>query len=274
MKRLLKEPLVHFLVLGALLFAGYGLLNRNDRSAPDRIVVSKGQLASIMETFMRTRQRPPTGEEWDELIQARVREEVYYREALVLGLDKDDTVIRRRLRQKMEFISDDNNSQTPPQDSELNSYLQAHPDKFSTEQNIAFRHVYLNPEKHGDNLTRDAAQLLAKLNQADGDTTSATMGDPFLLESSFTAIPADEIAKQFGREFEAQLRGLQPGQWQGPIESAFGVHLVLISERTEGRLSVRHGQRLALLSSGINSPNRCQTKDGTCRLLDWWDLSF
>jgi hypothetical protein len=97
MKRILKEPLVHFLVLGALLFTGYGLLNRNSEPAPGRIVVSQGQLASIMENFTLTRQRPPTREELAGLIRAQVRGEVYYREALALGLDKDDTIIRRRL---------------------------------------------------------------------------------------------------------------------------------------------------------------------------------
>ena len=107
MKQLFKEPLVHFLALGALLFAGYAVLNSSGAPAPGRIVVSQGQLASMMEGFTRVRQRPPTPEEWEGLIRARVREEVYYREALALGLDKDDTIIRRRLQQKMEFVSDD-----------------------------------------------------------------------------------------------------------------------------------------------------------------------
>jgi hypothetical protein len=236
MKRILKEPLVHFLVLGALLFAGYGLLNRNGAPAPGRIVVSQGQLVSMREAFIRTWQRPPTHEEWEGLIRDRVREEVYCREAMALGLDKDDTVIRRRLRQKMEFVSDDIVAQVQPTDDELNAYLQAHPDRFRVEQQFTFRQLYLNPEKHGANLAREAAQLLAKLNQAGGDGGLATLGDPFLLDHSFTAAPSSEIAKQFGQEFAAKLGGLQPGQWQGPVESGFGVHLVCITERKEGRL--------------------------------------
>ncbi len=236
MKRILKEPLVHFLVLGALLFAGYRLLNHNAEPAPGQIVVSQGQLASMMESFTRTRQRPPTREEWEGLIRARVREEVYYREALALGMDKDDAVIRRRLQQKMEFVSDDIAAQAQPTDAELNAYLQTHPDKFRVAQQFTFRQVYLDPQKHRANLARDAAQLLAKLNRAGGDPGWAAQGDPFVLDHDFTALPAGEIARQFGEAFAAKLGGLQPGRWQGPVESAFGVHLVFISERTEARL--------------------------------------
>jgi len=234
MKRILKEPLAHFLVLGALLFGGYGVLNRSGQPAPGRIVVSQGELAAMREAFTRTWQRPPTREECKGLIRDRVREEVYCREAMALGLDKDDTIIRRRLRQKMEFVSDDMAAQTQPTDAELNAYLQAHPDKFRVEQRFTFRQLYLNPEKHGENLGRDTAQLLAKLNLAGGDTGFAAMGDPFLLDNNFTAVPAGEVAKQFGEKFAATLGELSPGQWQGPVESGFGVHLVLVSQRSEG----------------------------------------
>jgi hypothetical protein len=135
----------------------------------------------------------------------------------------------------MEFISDDTAAQDQPTDAELNAYLQAHPDKFRVEQEFTFRQLYLNPEKHGTNLASDAAQLLAKLNQPGGDAGFAAMGDPFMLDNSFTALPAGEITKQFGEAFTAKLGGLQAGHWQGPVESGFGVHLVCISARTESR---------------------------------------
>ena len=120
----------------------------------------------MLDSFTQTRQRPPTQEEWEGLIRDRVRQEVFYREALALGLDKDDLIIRRRLQQKMEFVSDDVAAQAQPTDAELNAYLQAHPDSFRVDQRFTFRQVYLNPEKHGKSLARDAAQLLAQLNQA------------------------------------------------------------------------------------------------------------
>ena len=165
-----------------------------------------------------------------------MRDEVYCREAMALGLDKDDTVIRRRLRQKMEFVSDDIAAQTEPTDADLNAYLQAHPDSFRVEPRFTFSQVYLNPEKHGENLARDTAQLLAQLNQAGGKADVSALGDSFLLEHTFAAAPASEVAKQFGEKFAAKLGELAPGQWQGPVESGYGVHLVLVSERTEGRL--------------------------------------
>ena len=235
MKKLMREPLVHFLLLGAAIFAAYSLV-ANSSGEPGKIVVTQGQLASMREGYIRAWQRPPTREEWEGLIRDRVREEVYVREALALGLDKDDLIIRRRLRQKMEFVTDDIAAQTQATDAELNAYLQTHPDKFRVEQQFTFRQLYLNPEKHGEHLARDTAQLLAKLNQAGGDTGFAAMGDPFLLDNNFTAVAAGEVTKQFGDKFTAKLGEISPGQWQGPVESGFGVHVVFLAERTQGRL--------------------------------------
>jgi len=236
MNKFAREPLLHFLLLGAAIFVAYSLLSKGAGDEPGKIVVTQGQLASMMESFALVRQRPPTREEWEGLIRERVRQEVYYREALTLGLDKDDIIIRRRLQQKMEFVSDDIAAQAPPTDADLNAYLQAHPDTFRVEQKFTFRQLYLDPEKHGENLAHDTAQLLAKLNEPGGDTGFAAMADPFMLDNDFTAEPAGEIAKLFGEAFAATLGGLSLSQWQGPVESAYGVHLVFVSERPEGRV--------------------------------------
>jgi len=236
MKRILREPLLHFLLLGAAMFAASAFLSNGESGEPGRIVVSQGQLATMRESFSRTRQRLPTSEEWDGLIRARVREEVYYREALALGLDKDDSIIRRRLQQKMEFVSDDVVAQAQPTEADLNAYLQSHPDQFRVEPRFTFRHVYLSPERRGPNLSRDAAGLLVRLNQAGDPARVAVTGDALMLDASFNAAPFGEIAGQFGKEFAAQLDTLQPRLWHGPIKSAFGVHLVFISERLGGDL--------------------------------------
>jgi len=239
MKRLLKQPLLHFLLLGAGLFLAYSLMPKGPgTSEPGKIVVTQGQIEHLATGFAKTWQRSPTAQELEGLVRDWVREEVYYREAMALGLDRDDTVIRRRLRQKMEFVSDDIVAQTEPSDADLTAYLQAHPDSFRVEQGFTFRQVYLNPEKHGENLARDAAQLLAQLNQADNEGDASALGDSFLLEHQFAAVPASEVAKQFGEKFAAQLGELPLNQWQGPVESGYGVHLVFVSERTEGRLPV------------------------------------
>jgi hypothetical protein len=165
-----------------------------------------------------------------------VRDEIATREATALGLDQDDTVIRRRLRQKLEFVSEDIAAQAEPTDADLDAYLHAHPESFRVERRFTFRQVYLDPVKHGDNLDRESEKLLARLQRAGGDVDSSTMGDSLLLEHAFQSVPAGEIAKQFGEEFATKLGELALGRWQGPVESGYGVHLVLVRERTEGRL--------------------------------------
>jgi hypothetical protein len=154
---------------------------------------------------------------------------------MALGMEKDDTIIRRRLRQKMEFVSDDIAAQAEPSDADLGAYLAAHPDAFRIEPRLTFRQVYLDPKKRGANLAGDAAQLLAQLNQPGGNAVPAELGDAFLLEREFTAVTPAEAGKQFGGKFELALARLAPGPWQGPVESGYGVHLVQVTARTEGR---------------------------------------
>lgn len=237
MKKLLREPLLHFLLLGAVIFAVYSRVEkRSSGSEPGRIVISTGQLAAMAEGFTRTWRRPPTREEMDALIRDRVQEEVYSREARALGLDKDDSIIRRRLRQKMEFLTDDVAALAEPTEAELGDYLQAHAGFFRVQRDFTFSQVYLNPSHHGDHLAQDAAQLLGQLRQAGDNADLSELGDAFLLEHQFHSLPATEIGKQFGEKFMASLAEIPPGQWQGPIESGYGVHLVRVTARTEGRV--------------------------------------
>jgi hypothetical protein len=236
MKRLLREPLFHFLLLGAAIFAAYGLVSKRSSAEPAKIVISAGQVAAMAEGFARTWRRPPTRAEIEGLIRDRVQEEVYCREAMALGLDKDDTVIRRRLRQKMEFVTDDVAALAEPSDDQLSVFLKAHADTFRVQRQFTFSQVYLNPERHGENLARDTAKLLTQLQQAGDKAEISELGDSFLLEHKFESLPASEAVKQFGEKFAAKLGELSPNQWQGPIDSGYGVHFVWISERTEGRV--------------------------------------
>ena len=231
MKRVLHEPLAHFLLLGLLVFAGFKLASRNDAGEPGKIVVTQAQVESLVNGFSRTWQRPPTTLELEGLIREYIREEVCTREALALGLDKDDTVIRRRLRQKLEFISDSVASQAEPTDEQLQKYLQAHPDGFRGERQFSFTQVYLDTQKHGENLTRDANQMLVELRLAGSKPDVSKMGDSFLLEPNYEALPAGEVSKQFGEKFTARLAEVPVGEWSGPIESGYGVHLVLVTDR-------------------------------------------
>ena len=227
----LREPLVHFLLIGAALFAAFSFLGKRTGNTPSQIVITPGRIEHLAATYNRVHGRPPMPEELAGLIREYIREEVYYREALALGLDKDDPVIRNRLRLKMEFVSDDIAAQTEPTDAQLQAYLQAHPDAFRIEPRLTFRQIFFEAAH-----APAAAALLPQLNKAGADANLAGLGDPFLLEGKFTAVPADEIAKQFGDKFAAQLIVLPTGQWLGPIESGYGEHLVFIADRTTGRL--------------------------------------
>lgn len=238
MKKLLHEPLVHFMLLGVLVFTGFKFFSKNESNPPDTIVVTQGKIESLVTGFTRTWQRPPTREELNGLIRDYVREEVCAREAMALGLDKEDTVIRRRLRQKLEFISESVAAQANPTEAELQQYLEVHREKFRSELQLTFRQVYLDPQRHGINLNRDAAQLLIQLQQAGTDSDISVSGDPFLLDQEYKRVPAGEVSKQFGEKFAARLGDLPVGQWQGPIESGYGTHLVLILDRDEGRMPV------------------------------------
>lgn len=163
----------------------------------------------------------------------------------------------------MEFVSDDIAVQREPTDAELTAYLQAHPDKFRVEPRFTFRQVYLNPQKHGSNLAHDAAQLLVQLNQAGDQADLSAMGDALMLEPAFDAVPTSKVEKQFGETFATKLGGLQLGQWQGPVESGYGVHLVKVSARTEGSLPALAKSAVPCAASGTTPGSWKRTRSST-----------
>jgi hypothetical protein len=234
--KLVREPLAHFLLLGAGLFVVAGSMSKGGGADPGKIVVTTGQIEHLAAGYARVHQRPPSSDELDALIRDWIREEAYYREALALGLDRDDAIIRQRLRQKMEFISNDVAAAAEPTDDDLQRYLDAHADAFRLERRFTFRQVYLNPERRRDAVARDATALLGELRKGGVTADVAGLGDPFLLEHEFDALPGSEVAKLFGGQFAAALAALDTGRWQGPVESGYGVHLVLVRERTDGRI--------------------------------------
>lgn len=250
---LLREPLVHFTLLGAALFVAYGALDRDGANNREAIVVSRGQIEHLASGFTRVWQVAPTAAELDRLIRDHIREEVYYREAIAMGLDRDDGVIRRRLRQKLEFISEDIASLAEPTEHELQALLQSQPKRFRTEPRLTFTHVYLNPERHGGRLAVDAAEVLKRLRAAGARADVSTLGDRFLLPSSFASAPSSEIARQFGDAFARAVNSLTPGEWYGPVESGYGVHLVLVSARVEGRPPALDEVRDAVRREWVNA---------------------
>ena len=232
--KLLREPLFHFLILGAGLFALFGLVDDSEGQRTDRIVVTAGQIEWLAEGWTRTWQRPPTPAELDGLVEDHIREEVFYREALAMGLDRDDMVVRRRLRQKVEFLTDDLAAAVEPTEEELRGYLADNAEQFRIDSSFSFDHVYFNRDRRGDAAYRDAEELLSRLATASSDVDPAALGDPLLLPGEYQQASSREIGGRFGKEFAARLTELPIGRWAGPIESGYGLHLVLIRERIDG----------------------------------------
>ena len=227
-RRLLREPLLHFFVLGAALFALYGWLNRGALNSPTEIFVSRGQVQSLEAQFERVWQRPATPQERQNLVDNWVREEVFYREGLTLGLDRDDPVVRRRIGQKFEFLLD----ATPaaPDDQALQAWLDAHTEAYQIEPVLSFQQVYFDPQRHGAALESDLAAALRSL--AGGKSVA---GDSTLLPESLQAATLSDVQRAFGAEFAAAISSLPAGGWKGPVQSAFGLHLVRVSESVAGR---------------------------------------
>lgn len=238
-KKGLREPLLHFLLLGAALFGAYHLVgDRPERTgSPDRILVTLDDIDRLAVTFSRTWQRPPTRQEMEGLVDEYVKEEVLYREALKFGLDRDDTIVRRRMRQKMEFLSDDLSEQPDPTVEELQAFLDEHASEFAVEPRLSFQHVYFSSERWGDSARGKAQRVLEAL--ADGSVTGedvASRGDRLWWPSEIPLATVHEIGRQFGQDFASKLVGIEPGKWVGPVESEFGFHVVRISERIEERV--------------------------------------
>ena len=233
---ILREPLIHFFVLGAGIFLLFGLIGGSEEDQTDTIIVKAGQIDRMVEGWKKTRMRAPTVDELKGLIEDQIREEIYYREALAMGLDRDDMIIRRRLRQKMEFLSHDLTAQVDPTEAELEAYLQENTIMFLIEPWITFRHIYLNLDKRGNDTHDDALRLLARLRSGDNKIDAATLGDPFPLPRDYESVPESDVRNLFGRDFTAQLLTQELNVWHGPVPSGYGLHLVLIRERTKPRI--------------------------------------
>ena len=234
LKRILHDPLLHFLLLGAAIFAIYGFATRHRTDKPGEIVVAQGTIENLVTGFTRAWQRPPTQEELQGLIRDYIRDEAAYREALAMGLDRDDMIVRRRLRQKLEFLSDDLASRTEPTDDQLQVFLRAHPELFQREPLFSFNQVYLNPQIHGANLRREESRLLNLLQKGRPDL--GVQGDPFLLPQSFQDVSLADVKKTFGEQFASTLSASPIGHWQGPVTSSYGEHLIFLSEREESHM--------------------------------------
>lgn len=237
--RWLREPLLHFLLAGAALFGIYRWLNPSafEPPADNRIVITADDLRQMSLVWLAQGRPAPTPEQMAHLVETKVREEVLYREALALGLDKDDTIVKRRMAQKMDFLADDVAALAEPTPDALRKWFEANRDRFALPPRASFRHLYFSPDRRHAQARDGAAHALEQLRAAHaGADGVAGLGDPFMFQAYYPDRSFDQIAKDFGPGFARTLVEQPVGAWQGPIESGFGWHLVWIDELTPRRI--------------------------------------
>lgn len=235
-RRWLREPLLHFLLAGGLLFAAYTWLNAGSEAGADRVVrITPAEVNWLKESWARQWQRPPSEDEFRGLVAGYLKEVLLAREAKEIGLDEDDTIVRRRLAQKMEFLVQDTLQQADPGEAELRSFYKREQAHFQSPARVSFSHIYFNRERRGERAAADARGALRQLSVA-GAEMPAEFGDRFLGQYDFAALDEQAVAATFGATFASQVIAATPGNWLGPMESGFGLHLVRVTERQSAQL--------------------------------------
>lgn len=231
--RLLKEPLVQFLILGAAIYGAYAVFGAPEEDYRETtIIVDSNRINTMINEWERRWNRPPSRLEIDGLIQQFIKEDVLYRQAVAMGLDEDDPVMRRRMAQKLEFLTSDLSALQEPAEGELEQFFAENQEYYRDPDRISFSHIYFDPDKRGGETLVDAEATLEQLKDLGepGDEVSQ-MGDRFMLQSYFDSATELDIRRQLGSVFSEAVMNLAPGQWYGPLSSGYGVHLVYVYDR-------------------------------------------
>jgi hypothetical protein len=239
MKRFLREPLVHFLLIGGALFGIYGFTRGSPTAVPQsrQIQLTLDDISQLVVLFQSQWRREPTPEELGRMVEIKVQEEILYREALAMGLDKDDTIVKRRMAQKMQFLAEDVAAAREPTTAELKEWYEQNRDKFAHPARLSFRHLYFSPDRRGGSARGDAVKALARLaDQPEDSRLAATLADPFMFQDYYRDRAPEYLGKEFGPRFALAVAKLPTGSWQGPIESGFGWHLVFVDTVVPGRV--------------------------------------
>jgi hypothetical protein len=270
-RRILKEPLLHFALMAAMILGVYGLVENRETNAPDTITVTASRIEHLASVFAKMWQRPPNEQELKGLIDDYVKEEIYSREAGKLALDRDDAIIRRRLRQKMEFLNEAAADQLVPTEAELATYLGDHQKDFEVDPAVAFEQVFLNPQRHGDRIEQEAGRVLGVLMTTPGVNT-ATLGDPTMLPPEVPLSSKTVIAQTFGAAFADAIIGQKPNRWAGPFKSEFGFHLVQVTDHRAGRVPELSDVRDEVQREWKNAKRRELEESRLTELLKLYDV--
>lgn len=226
---------LYIVIAGGILLVYYGIGNETWRR-DSKIIISAEQQTALSNEFERTWQRPPTEDEFKQLLDVFIRRELAWREASRLELAQDDAIIRRRLQQKLEMLSADEAVRTPATREALQSYLDDHPDEFQVDPLLTFRQIHFDNTKHSIGADATARFILSKLQNQDLEEDVSRLGDPSPLPFLYTDVRGAEIALIFGQDFITRLTQAAVGEWLGPIQSTFGLHLIYVDNKIAGRV--------------------------------------
>lgn len=224
LKKILHEPLVHFFLVGSLLF--FYLSKQDDMPAKEQLVITKGKIKQLKAQYAQTRQQAPSPDEFQALIENQIREDLAFQYGMELGLVENDTIIKRRVQQKIEFMLDDSIATLEPTKKELQDYMNAHRSQYTIAPVYTFKHIYINPQAH-----EDFDLYLKNLKSEKLDLVYANRGDSTMLESLYENISTAQIARLFGLKFAEALDAVPLSTWLGPVKSGYGVHLVYIEKK-------------------------------------------
>jgi len=272
-RAVLREPLVHFLLAGAAIFGVYAVVHRPAPKDPaDRSIrITQGDIEQLRQGWLSQWQRLPSETELQDLVANRVKEEVLSREALQLGLDRDDLIVRRRLAQKFEFLSQDLIGVREPTEADLNAFLARHADRYQVPTLLNFSQVYISQDRGRKSPEEDANKILEQLRAG---TDASTVGDPSILEAEVRNRAEDEVSRQFGGSFAAGVVTLEPGVWSGPLRSVYGWHLVKARPRSPGRAPALAEIRAAVVKDWNDEQSRSANEDLLRRLRARYDITI
>ncbi|EJZ18493.1 peptidylprolyl isomerase (plasmid) [Rhizobium sp. Pop5] len=238
-QRLLSEPLLHFVVIGLVVFGGYRLFTPTPKEVVDlqKISLTKDDVRQLAMTWLAQGRPAPTPDELRSLMDQKVTEEILFREAVSLGLDRDDEIIKRRLAQKMDFLAADLATLDEPNNTQLKEWYAKRADRFALSPHLSFRHLYFSFDKHGEAAREAAEAAIPSVSGKAADSPEvASVADPFMFRNYYGDATPDQMAKEFGPDFAKALFTLKPGSWEGPVQSGYGWHLIWIDSVEPGRV--------------------------------------
>lgn len=269
-RRLLEEPVLHFLLIGVALFGAHRFMSPGD-SDGRRIVITQGVVDDLVTQHLAGRGREPSASELNHLIESYLHDEILYREGVTLGLDRDDIVVKRRVRQKIEVMAEEDASTAEPTDAELAGYLSSHQDRFIQPAVLTFEQVFLGQSTAGSEVVRAVAVTRAAVRQG---ANPEVLGQPSVLPHRVTRTAADLVARDFGPSFAAALETVPVGEWVGPIESSFGAHYVRVSDRTPAVAPTLAQVRDQVVREWENDRRQRARADAYARMRATYDVSI